>query len=298
MQKVWKHGKYLLGAGFLFVTGAARADVGPPGIEWPGWHLESSEHLNLEDGDNNVSARGTGRRVRFPMSNLVDGNPNTAWVWHDPSPKVLRALGHGDLNRKVPRSFTLRSEKPIVASELRLMSGYNRRPDLFRRNDRVVKIRISLDAKPLKTVALADRMGWRAISLPTRAFRSLTIEILGVRKGEGADNDICLSEMALFNRGRKISFGLPKSVVYTLSYCCGGTAHLLSREGRVLGEAAVGDGFDIAWSPSKQFVAGIDTRPIHKSKRNLLWIADVREGRFVRRHPLPDARSTNGYTIR
>lgn len=292
-RSVWK---YLVGVACVVTAGGpARADGKAPQIEWPGWRLQSSEPFGLEGGSAFVSRDG---RVRFPMANLIDGDPSTAWVWRDVSPKVLRAHTHLYPNGRAARFFTLQSKKPVVANELRIMSGYNRRPDLFHRNDRVVQIRISLDEKPIKTVALADRMGWHSVSLPPRAFRSLKIELVGIRKGAGADNDICLSELALFNQGRKVSFGLPRSVVYTLSYCCGGTAYLLSRGGRVLSEATVGDGFDIAWSPSRRFLAGIDTTSVGRRAPDFLWIADVGRGRIVQRHRLPDASSMDGYAIR
>ena len=156
---------------------------------------------------------------------------------------------------------------------------HNKRPDLFRLNDRVVQIRINFNGKPVKTVNLSDTMGWHKITLPRRAFRWLTIELTGIRIGDGKDNDICLSELALYSRGQKVDFQMPRAVIYQLSSCCGGTGWLINRAGRVLTKSPTGEGGRIAWSPDGNRVAGLK----FGGKAQKLWVAAVNEPRIVRR---------------
>lgn len=268
--------KYFVSALFASLSAGAiaRADGKPPSIEWPGWRVESSEYLNLETNDTNVRSDNT---VAFPMTNLVDGDPKTAWVWRDPSTTARKHLG----TSKRVRSFTLEAGKPVRADELWLMNGYNRRADLFRRNDRVLSIRLNIDGKDGKTVTLSDRMGWHKIALRARPFRTLRIELIGIRKGDGPDNDICLSELALVRDGRAIDFKMPQAVIYNLSACCGGTGHLLSRSGRVLARGGFGEGLSLEWSPSGRYVAGSGTVSKQAGPSNRLWVADAHHARVI-----------------
>jgi len=268
MKKSW------LALGMLLVTlpSLARADGGFNGYQWPGWKLSTSEGFNLETGDSNVRDN----RVAFPLTQLLDGDPNTTWVWDDAAWKNRERRGVKPLKT---RSLSLHSDKQLIADELWLMNGYNKRADLFKRNDRVVQIRINFDSKHVKTANLSDKMGWHKITLPRRAFKSLTVELTGIRKGAGPDNDICLSELALYNRGRKLNFQMPQAVVYSLAYCCGGTGWLLSRSGRVLTQGMLGEGASVEWSPDGRRVAGING----VDGKEQVWIADSLRPRIVRR---------------
>jgi hypothetical protein len=47
-------------------------------------------------------------------------------------------------------------------------------------------------------------MGWHSVSVPRQKASTFLIEMIGVRKGSGQDNDICISEIAFYNRGKRI----------------------------------------------------------------------------------------------
>lgn len=265
-----------LWAAVLVLSTPAFAD-GFHGYSWPGWKLSSSEITNSESGENNVR----NGRVEFPMSQLIDGDPSTTWAYYEASDATWKKV-HGDKSRKdIPRSVSLHSEKSIVADELWLMNGYNRRADLFKRNDRVVRVRIHLNGKPIKEVALSDKMGWHKIALPGQEFNSLSLDLTGIRKGTGPDNDTCLSELALYSRGKKIKFDLPKALVYTRRGCCGGTGHLITSGGKVLETGGVGEGASVEWSPDGRRVAGMGYDVQRKAAQ--VWIADAAAPRIVRR---------------
>lgn len=249
------------------------------GYSWQGWRLSTSEGFNLEsNGGNDSNLRNN--RVAFPMTQLLDGDPNTTWVWDDAVWKKRNKATGGDSDYYKVRSLEVSSEKNVVADELWVMNGYNKSQDLFRRNDRVIEIRIHLDNKTLKKVALSDKMGWHKISIPRRTFKNLKIDLTKIRKGSGEDNDICLSELALYSKGKKVDFKMPRAAIYQLSYCCGGTAWLINRGGRVLIEAPVGEGGAVVWSPNGNRVAGLD----YTGRGQKIWIADANAPRIIRRH--------------
>jgi len=274
----------LLGAltAAIIIPGAARAD-GYNSYSWPGWRLSTEEGFNLETNsgkDSNVR----NNRVAFPMTQLVDGDPDTAWVWDDAVWKTRRNA-QTNSEPSPARSFNIESDNSVVADELWLMNGYNKREDLWKRNDRVVEIRIHLDHKPVKKVTLSDQMGWHKISLPRHAWKNLKIELTGIRKGGGKDNDICLSELALYSRGKKIDFGMPRAVIYQLSACCGGTGWLINRGGRVIATGGTGEGASLEWSPDGKRVAGISGQwdESARKQRTQIWIADAMRPAVIER---------------
>jgi hypothetical protein len=120
-------------------------------------------------------------------------------------------------------------------------------------------------------------MGWHRVSLPRQQVSSLDIEFTGIRKGTGPDNDICVSELALYNRGRPVDMQMPRAVLYRLSYCCGGTGYLLTRRGRVLATGEMGEGLDVEWNPRNNLVAGVDGA----GGSSRLWVSNVKRGCII-----------------
>jgi hypothetical protein len=246
------------------------ADGGPPSIGWKGWSVSSSEGFDLESG-------GVPKfPLRYPLTNMFDGDPATTWVFEDGQRRNTKARRVAPLRPSL--NFT--PEQPVVMDSLWLMNGYNRRRDLFLRNDRIVKLGVEVNRKKIKEVILSDRMGWHKISLPRQRVEHLMIKFTDIRKGEGADNDICVSEVALFDRGRQIDVRMPQTVVYRLSACCGGTGYLL-RRGHVIINGGFGEGIDLIWNSSGKLVGGI-------SGDSSLWVADAERARILRRFKLPD----------
>jgi hypothetical protein len=165
-------------------------------------------------------------------------------------------------------------------SGIALMNGYNRRPDLFQRNDRIVEIVIEADGYVIKRARLSDKMGWHRVSFPRRQVRELRILFTGIRKGTGTDNDICISELALFDGTRKIEMAMPAAVLYLLSYCCGSDGYVLTRSGKVLAIGNNGEGYELTRGPSGRYLAGIGKN---------LWVVDMQRARVVLQRKVPES---------
>ncbi len=157
-----------------------------------GWTVSSSEVPGEED-------RTSLRWPHFKLPHLMDGDAKTPWVFRGQGQKAAFEPSWG-----ARFALNFERETPVLVDEIRIMNGYHKRPDLFWRNDRVVQIGIALNGKKLKTANLSDKMGWHSISIPRSNVSTLLLEFIGVRKGKGADNDVCLSEIAFFNHGRQI----------------------------------------------------------------------------------------------
>lgn len=185
--------------GVLALAGAARVGLACDGgdeetteAQVGAWTIQSSEAPGEEDA--------TSRRFpHFKLAHLMDNNAATPWVFRGQGRKDVFSPSWGTRH-----ALMFSREEPIVIDEIRLMNGYNKRPDLFKRNDRVVKIGIAANGTKIKTAILSDKMGWHSVSIPRRKMNDIVIELVGVRKGEGKDNDICLPELAFYNRGKRI----------------------------------------------------------------------------------------------
>lgn len=235
-------------------------------IAWPEWRIYSTEDTYM------------GRRhTSFPLTYLVDGDPDTAWVFS----------GLTDRPDGQPARYAIAltrdwNKKGAAADSIRIMNGYNKSRELFERNNRITELKLEVNGKLLKTVRLSDEMGWHTISIPRQVVRSVRMEFTGFVKGR--DDDVCVSEIELLDRGRKIDLKMPKAVVYTEgSECgCGQEFCVIDRDGKRL---ATDDSEGRPhWSPDGTRVAGLYC--IGETWR--LWVVDMTKPAVVYDKRSPD----------
>jgi hypothetical protein len=220
-----------------------------------------------------------GEASKYPIENMIDGDPRTAWVYSKP---VLNE-GEGLETYEVAGSayaILLKPDKPVHLDGIRLMNGYNKSDAIFKRNNRILKLDIyendslsDYKATKIKTVALSDKMGWHDISLPARKYRGLVVVVRG--QVDGRDRDTCISELQLVSKGRALN--LSRTLAYLRNdgdECgCGSTWSVVSH-GKVLAETR-----EMSWprlSPDGRFAAGIGAD-------DRVWVVDLRGGKLVRR---------------
>ncbi len=251
--------------GLIAVSGCTRAlaEGWDTFVEWRGWNISSNEGL------------WAGRKhTAYPLTYLVDGDPNTAWVFSG-----IQA-GAKDYSYYHPGPYHqwIQFDGRVYADRLSIMNGYNRSKKLFQRNNRITQINLIINEEPVKTVVLADRMGWHDISFPRQLCRSIRLVFTGVQKGP--DNDTCISEVVLHDRGKKIDFGLPKMVLLSPGEV--GDADWIDNYyiATVSGKIAFGvDGETLpAWSPSHRRIAFPDSK---QSGGVWIRIVDLVEGRSI-----------------
>jgi hypothetical protein len=268
------------------MAGAAGADYCPTEVSWPGWKVTSSENLYA----------GV-RHTSYPLTHLFDGRPETAWA---PSGKGVISAPNGpipaclDDGRTV---ITLYPDKPVAITAIRLMTGYNKSPELFAANDRAAEVRLTVNGGYIekaprnleaftKTAALKDSMGWHTVSLDGRKVWSLRIEV--TRRHKGTSGDLCLSELELYDGDTRIDMHMPEVVRFTRGDECGcGLTHWLMQrdgtrlchdDGEQLGLEEATDA-DAAWSPGGRFVAVIEYNK--KQKSDFLCVFDAATGERV-----------------
>ena len=94
-------------------------------IQWKDWKISSDEmrFLGVKTND-------------FPLYHLVDGNPNTPWVWSGIPFYKRHSRQEGKWLYFVPK-------RPVVVDEVRILSGYNKSEALWKRNNRVKRLEVS-----------------------------------------------------------------------------------------------------------------------------------------------------------
>jgi hypothetical protein len=228
-------------------------------VWWNDWRIESSGG-RLPDRDPG----------EYPLTYLCDGDPRTAWVFD------------GDDKHS---GLSLSPSQPKVIDSFQIMNGYNRRPDLFKRNNRIVEMEVWTDGRKLKTVRLSDKMGWHRISLPRRKISQLGLVFTGFARGR--DNDVCVSEIAFFDGARKLPWSMPNSVLYDAGNASGDAPlnyALISRNGKPIvhfTETQRGYSGSMCWSDNQRYVCYIGTVGTGRGSDSI-WIVDCARRRIVK----------------
>lgn len=259
----------------LALVAFAAADHVRTGIRFPGWRIETPEDIYLRKGP-----------VEYPIQNLIDGRPDTAWVYRGPDyPEAAMADG---VRYYGFYYVTFTPEAPVELDELRIQNGYNKSERLYRLNTRATQIQIyeaegdfnGVWQNPVRTVDLSDKLGTKSIRLPRRKYRVLTIRFSGLTKGRV--DDLAISEIDLRSGGKSV---LAKPKVFTSTKgdeCgCGGESILQNAKGRTIARISGENSYGSSFNSRGDLYAGVD--------RQSVWVADLRTQRVIRRRRFPES---------
>ena len=255
----------------LVLCCANSAHAMPSRVWWPAWTISSSEELSggIEYSKNEYTPS-------FPLSYLFDNNTKTAWVYSAKSKEFY-------LPFFTRYGVHLKPTKPVTIDGLRIMNGQNASRARFLSNKRVTKIRVTMEVGKQKIVRhfnLSDTMGFHNLTLPRRKINSLTIEFVGLKNGKG-DNDLCISELHLTNRGQKIELQMPRAVMFYDGMEGDSGAMFLLRGSEILDAIAIDAGHTDEWSHNGRYVSGVAAG--QNKNPDYLWIADAQKGKVIRR---------------
>lgn len=293
----------LCALGFLAASAAScLADYSPTCVTWPGWTISSSEDLV-----------GDARVTHYSLANMFDGDPRTAWVFkrnpptksgngREDDPQFLREYWGSPYALRIqfpsvrPRGSSDDSDEGRWVDGIDLMNGYAKSLATFRRNNRVTEVAIyegdaAFGHRPIRTVRLADRMGWHHISLPRKKYQGLTLAFTGIL--QGADHDLAISELRPTLEGRPLPRLHPKAYLATTGSDCGcGTSFQAVGPGaKILARDDSGEGANFVYDPTGRYVAGmhyVSGREGGTPKLRQLytwWVVDMRTGRKLHERP-------------
>lgn len=197
---------------FALASARTMADGQDTSAFFPGWTIATSEVLYAGK-----------RHTSYPIANMLDGDPRTAWVF---SGQEMKEPEYRKSRWGSSYALEITPVSPLRIDSVRIMNGYNKDVETFRKNDRIVELAIYEGSKwpserraPIKTAALSDKMGWHEISLPRKKYKNLILVITGIRRGK--DRDVCVSELELVHKGRKLPMNKWQMYATTSGSDCG-----------------------------------------------------------------------------
>ncbi|PKL43955.1 MAG: hypothetical protein CVV41_09335 [Candidatus Riflebacteria bacterium HGW-Riflebacteria-1] len=127
--------------------------------------------------------------ISYKPENILDGNPETAWV------EGSKSMGVGEW-------LSFNFAEPVEIHSINIWNGYQKaataKRDPFKANLSVAKIRFTQDGKSSEH-ELKNERGAQTIKLGGAVTSSVKIEILAVHESK-ADPDCCLSEIEFTGR--------------------------------------------------------------------------------------------------
>lgn len=198
------------------------ADGTPTGIQWPNWRIATSEYPDAPG---------------YPITNMVDGSPETAWVYHKPwqdTAGTASALTPDEIAERVKDykhgvgvTVTISTDQwpylvPFSADGIGLINGYAKSASTYWRNNRITKLHVYASGASThvqKTVTLAESREIQRIPLPAGKWQYIELRVESVNAG--VDDDLCISELALYRHSRPLSWQLTSTVLYNPGNDCG-----------------------------------------------------------------------------
>ncbi|MBX4912786.1 NADase-type glycan-binding domain-containing protein [Rhizobium bangladeshense] len=107
----------------------------------------------------------------YELDHLSDGRMSTAWVEGAP--------GDG-----IGETILMTFSRPTTARKLRLVNGYAKNADIFRKNNRVRTLQLTTSAGEIRTLHLSDNTSWQEFALSSaREIKWLMLKIISVYPG-------------------------------------------------------------------------------------------------------------------
>lgn len=247
----------------------ARADRTPGAVQWPGWNISADEDV--------ISAR-------YPLSNLADGNPQTAWVFN--KTRTDQESKPTPFNHGIGKALTIRTDTgiPFTLDGITLINGYAKDAATYQRNNRIRNITISVyDGKEhTYSFPLRETQALQRCTFPKVTTRNLGISFDQVDAGK--DDDLCISELALLHGGKAVDWGLTPFVLTNdaTTTCCGGTTLELRTQGGLLLPGPDGKPLDfVAAAPQP------GTHVLLLAAPKCLYLFDLDRGVYLHEQALP-----------
>jgi len=180
---------------------AARADGAFATVQWPGWLVETDEDY---------------LSTQYPLANMLDGNPQTAWVFnkkfsYKPLPGDAYRHGQGTVLR-----LCTDDGREVAIDGIGIMNGYAKSAETYRKNNRIREITVDTrdanpDGKGVTTLQLEETPALQKFALPSTSTAYISIKFTAVDPGPA--DDLCISELVFYYKGKPIDWGVTPIVV-------------------------------------------------------------------------------------
>ncbi len=255
------------------------------GIVWPGWQLGTSETMSS---------------LHYPITQMLDGNPRTAWVFNRwgsgtkpatmPVPDdTFDSFEHG---KGIFLYLTRDRAAPIVCDGIGICNGYAKDRTTYLRNNRITKLTIFgyvVGAPHIwqQSYTLRETTALQRLPIPHLRLTELNLRVDGV--AAGPDDDLCISELVLYHGAQPLAWRVPPAVLTTPEIECDGRPryqlvrghHVQPLDGR---PASSYGGFPQPQTPIMLLLGG-----------HTLYLFDLRRAAVVWQHAFPGTATDIGW---
>jgi len=185
----------------LILCATVKADGYFSAVQWPGWRIETDE-----------DALGW----RYPVTNMLDGNPRTTWVYDKTLSYQMDVTFPGSQFRHgASKRLTVRTDdqRQVAIDGLGIINGYAKSRDIYRRNNRIRSLSVTLYGKDGRTTVyqLNESLKLQRITFAPTAITGLELRFPKI--DAGPDDDLCISELVLFSHGKPIPWCLTPALL-------------------------------------------------------------------------------------
>ena len=177
-------------------------------LVFPSWHVSLSEEPWANEALDD-------KPKSYPITNLFDGEMATAWVFEGPKwdgkggDSWDRPLTGTPFLGGVAQWIEIRSLSgdPPLIDAIGIVNGYAKSPAVYARNNRITRIQLDAAGSPWEpkwsqAFDLEPVMWMQIIHVPEMPAERLRITVQQVEPGP--DNDLCISEIQLYHKGRAV----------------------------------------------------------------------------------------------
>ncbi len=151
----------------------------------------------------------------YPLTNLLDNDPKTAWIFRG----TTKRYGAGPFWQK-RYGIIVKFPKVMPIDGIRLMNGYNKDPETFRRNNRAIEIQVgTYFERAFAKFQLPDKMGWHTIRFKARKLGDIAVYL--TKFARGRDNDVCISGLEILSNGKTLRMHPGAALVFSPGDECG-----------------------------------------------------------------------------
>lgn len=174
---------------FLLMTISLLADPSNPHAKRGLFTILSSEY-----GENVVLKK-------YPVSNLIDGNPSTAWVFEK---------AYSDFKDFKGLLICMDSEEEIDG--ISIINGYAKSDSLYKQNNTVSNFEIIFPDQSKYNYSCNETLDFQNFQFSKRKVKWLIIKVISERKGTKY-NDLCISEISPTINNNKVIYKQPSYII-------------------------------------------------------------------------------------
>jgi hypothetical protein len=138
---------------------------------------------------------------KYPVSNAIDGNPQTAWVCEEKETSFKKVVG-----------LFFNFESDLEIDGISLINGYAKNDSLYKNNNSISTFEIVLPNHQVYRYSCTETTKFQNFNFPKQNIKWMIILVIDQRKGTKY-KDLCISEISPTINNKKLIYEQPKFII-------------------------------------------------------------------------------------